>query len=119
LKTLLVRLEPIIWLLFGGGMMVTALLYPGWLFGVGLAEPLGVFSDRALGYDRALALATNPLGRLVIVLAIALPLWAAAHHVRHVQIDFGGVARDGWFGALCYGVALAGSVLAVLAVARL
>ena len=119
MKALLVRLEPIIWLLFGGGMMATALLYPGWIFSVGLAQPLGVFSDDALGYDRALALATNPIGRLVIVLAIALPLWAAAHHVRHVQIDFGGVARDGWFGALCYGVALAGSALAVVAVARL
>jgi fumarate reductase subunit D len=119
LKALLVRLEPIIWLLFGGGMMATALLYPGWIFSVGLAQPLGVFSDSALGYDRALALATNPLGRLVIVLAIALPLWAAAHHVRHVQIDFGGVARDGWFGALCYGVALAGSALSIVAVARL
>jgi len=119
LKALLVRLEPVIWILFGGGMMATALLYPGWLLAVGLAQPLRVLSDHALSYDRALALATNPLGRLVIVLAIAMPLWAAAHHVRHVQIDFGGVARDGWFGALCYATALAGSVLAVVAVARL
>jgi fumarate reductase subunit D len=119
LKSLLVRLEPVIWLLFGGGMMATALLYPGWLLGVGLMQPLGVLSDHALSYERALALASNPLGRLVIVLAIALPLWAAAHHVRHVQIDFGGVARDGWFGSLCYALALGGSVLAIVAVARL
>lgn len=119
MKSLLVRLEPVIWLLFGGGMMATALLYPGWLLAVGLAQPLGALSEHALGYERALALARNPIGRLVLVAAIALPLWAGAHHVRHVQIDFGGVARDGWFGALCYLVALSGSALAVVAVARL
>ena len=119
MKALLVRLEPLIWLLFGGGMMVTALLYPAWLLTFGLAQPLGVLSPEALTYERALSLAAHPIGRLVLVLAIALPLWAGAHHVRHVQIDFGGVARDGWFGALCYAVALAGSGLAVLAVARL
>lgn len=119
MKGLLVRLEPLIWMLFGGGMMVTALLYPAWLLTFTLAGPLDVLSPGALSYERALALASHPLGRLVLVAAIALPLWAGAHQVRHVQIDFGGVARDGWFGSLCYAVALAGSVLAVLAVARL
>lgn len=119
MRTLLVRLEPLIWVLFGLGMMVTALLYPAWLLMVGLAAPLDALSPAALSYERALALASHPLARLVLVAAVALPLWAGAHHVRHVQIDFGGVARDGWFGSLCYAVALAGSVLAVLAVARL
>lgn len=119
MRRLLLRLEPVIWVLFGGGMMVTALVFPAWLLTFGLAQPLGVLSPEALSYDRALALASHPLGRLVLALVIALPLWAGAHHVRHVQLDFGGLARDGWFGALCYGIALAGSVLAVLAVARL
>jgi fumarate reductase subunit D len=119
MKTLMLRLEPVIWVLFGTGMMVAALLYPGWLLMVGLAEPLGVLSPDALSYERALRLAAHPIGRLVLAAAIALPLWGGAHHVRHVAIDFGGIARDAWFGALCYGVALAGSVLAVLAVARL
>jgi fumarate reductase subunit D len=118
-RALLVRLEPLIWVLFGGGMMVTALAYPAWMLMFGLAQPLGVLSPDALSYERALALASHPLGRLVLVAVIALPMWAGAHHLRHVQIDFGGVARDGWFGSLCYAVALAGSVLAVLAVARL
>ena len=119
MKTLLLRLEPLVWVLFGLGMMVAALLYPGWLLMMGLAEPLGVLSPGALAYERALGLAGHPIGRLVLVAAIALPLWGGAHHVRHVAIDFGGIARDAWFGSLCYAVALAGSVLAVLAVARL
>lgn len=119
MKTLLLKLEPVIWVLFGAGMLVGGLLYPAWLLMVGLAQPLGALSPEALSYERALALASSLLGRLVLVAAIALPLWAGAHHVRHVAIDFGGVARDGWFGALCYAVALAGSVLAVMAVVRL
>lgn len=119
MKTLLLRLEPLVWALFGAGMMVAALAYPGWLLMVGLAEPLGVLSADALSYERALRLATHPIGRLVLVLVIALPLWAGAHHVRHVAIDFGAIAHDAWFGSFCYAVALAGSVLAVLAVVRL
>jgi fumarate reductase subunit D len=119
MKTLLLRLEPLIWPLFGAGMMVAALAYPGWLLVVGLAGPLDVLSPGALSYERALGLAAHPIGRLVLVVVIALPLWAGAHHVRHVAIDFGGIARDVWFASLCYAVALAGSVLAVLAVVRL
>jgi fumarate reductase subunit D len=118
-KALLVRLEPAIWALFGGGMLVSALFYPALLLVLTLAAPLGVLSPEALAYERALALAAHPIGRLVIAAVIALPLWAAAHQVRHLAIDLGGVARDGWFGSLCYAAALAGSVLAVLAVIRL
>jgi len=118
-KKLMLKLEPIIWGLFGAGMMVGALLYPAWLLVVGLAAPLGVVSPHALSYERMLGLAQNPIGRLVFLVAIALPLWAGAHQIRHLQIDLGGIARDAWFGALCYGVALVGSVLAVLAVVRL
>jgi fumarate reductase subunit D len=56
---------------------------------------------------------------VILAAAIAFPLWGGAHHVRHLAIDLGGIARDAWFGALCYALALAGSVLAVVAVARL
>jgi fumarate reductase subunit D len=118
-KALLLRLEPAVWALFGGGMMVAALFYPALLLVLTLAAPLGVLSPEALGYERALALASHPIGRVAIAGVVALPLWAGAHHVRHVAIDFGGIARDGWFGSLCYALALAGSVLAVLAVIRL
>ncbi len=119
MKALLVRLEPVIWMLFGGGMMVTALFYPALLLMLGLAGPLGALPPDALSFERALSLASHPIGRVLLAAVIALPLWAAAHQVRHVAIDFGGVARDGWFGSLCYALALAGSVLAVLAVIRL
>lgn len=119
MRTLMLKLEPIIWGLFGAGMMVGALLFPAFLLVVGLAGPLGVLSDGALAYDRLHALFGNPLVRLVLVVGIALPLWAGAHHLRHLAIDFGGIGRDALVGSLCYAVALAGTVLAVIAVTRL
>ena len=115
----MLKLEPIIWGLFGAGMLVGGLLYPAFLLVVTLAQPLDVLSADALSFERAHGLASHPLGRVVLAAAIALPLWAGAHHVRHLAIDLGGIARDAWFGALCYALALAGSVLAVMAVARL
>jgi succinate dehydrogenase subunit D len=118
-KALLVRLEPVIWILFGGGMFVSALFYPALLLMFGLAAPLNALPPDALSFERALALAAHPIGRVLLAALIALPLWAAAHQVRHLAIDFGGLARDGWFGSLCYALALGGSVLAVLAVIRL
>lgn len=119
MKTLLLKIEPIVWGLFGAGMMVVAFLMPGWLLVVGLAGPMDVLSANALSYERMLGLFGHPLGRLIGAVAVALPLWAGAHHIRHLAIDFGGIARDGWFGPLCYAVALAGSVLGVLAVLAL
>lgn len=112
----MLKLEPVIWGLFGAGMMAVALLFPAYLLVVGLAAPMGVLSADALSYERVLSLVTHPLGRLVAVALVALPLWAGAHHVRHVAIDFGGIAHDGWFGPLCYALAAAGSVAAILVV---
>jgi fumarate reductase subunit D len=118
-KTLLLRLEPLIWMLFGAGMMAGAFLFPAWILVVGLAVPLGIAPAEALAYDRAFALASSLPGRALLAAAIALPLWGGAHHLRHLAIDFGGLARDAWAGALFYGIALGGSLLAVVAVARL
>lgn len=119
MKQLMLRLEPLVWVLFGGGMTVAALLFPGWLLMVGLAVPLGIAPESALAYERALAIAASPVGRVLLVLMIALPLWGGAHHLRHVWIDFGGLRSDAWVGSLLYVLALAGSILAIVAVARL
>jgi fumarate reductase subunit D len=118
-KTLMLKLEPVIWLLFSGGMMVGGLLFPAFILVLGLAVPLGIAPEGALAYERAYALASHPLGRLVLVAAIALPLWGGAHHLRHLWIDFGGLRSDGLVGPLLYAIALVGSVLAILAVVNL
>ena len=115
MKALMLKLEPIIWLLFGGGMMVGGFVLPAWIATVGL----GLAGDEALAYDRMHALISNPIARLVALAAMALPLWGGAHHLRHLWLDFGGLKTDGLVGALCYGGALVGSLLAIVAVVRL
>lgn len=119
MKALLVRLEPVIWMLFGAGMMVGAFLLPAFILVVGLAGPLGWTGAEALSYQRMHGLATHPVGRLVLLAAIALPLWVGAHQLRHVWIDLGGLKTDGLVGSLLYGTALVGGLLGVVAVSRL
>jgi fumarate reductase subunit D len=118
-KTLLLRLEPVIWLLFGAGIMVGTLLLPAWLLTVGLGAPLGLLPEGALGYERAHAIASNPLGRLVLLAIVALPLWKGAHHLRALFADWLGHERDGLIGSLLYAVAAVGSLLGIYAVLTL
>lgn len=124
MKALLLKLEPIIWLMFGQGILLGTFLLTPWLLVVGLGVPLGLVPAEALSYERAHALATAsilgiPVGALVVAALIALPLWKGAHHVRSLLLDFGGEARDGVMGGLLYLVATAGTVGAILAVVRL
>jgi fumarate reductase subunit D len=118
MRRLMLVLEPVIWGLFSAGMMVGGLLLPAWALVMGVAGPLGIASG-ATSYDQFSALATHPLARLVLLAAMALPLWGGAHHLRHLWIDLGGLRSDGLVGSLCYGIALVGSLLAIVAVVRL
>jgi fumarate reductase subunit D len=119
MKHLLLRLEPLIWLLFGQGILIGTILLTGWLLVVGVAAPLGWVPEGALAFERAQRLAGNPIGRLLLLALIALPLWKGAHHLRSLSIDFGGVSRDPAVAGLLYGLALLGSGLGILAVIRL
>jgi len=86
---------------------------------------MGLVDPFALSYERAHDLATAwlfgflPIGQLVLAALLVLPLWKGAHHVRSMLIDFGGGERDGLVGSLLYGIALVGSVMAIVAVVRL
>ena len=119
MKTLLLKLEPVIWLLCGQGIMIGTMLLTGWLAVVGVGIPLGLIPAEALDYERAHALGANPIGRLVLLGLIALPLWKGAHHCRHLSLDMGGADRDTIVAPLLYGLATLGSVLAVIAVVQL
>ncbi len=119
MKKWLLELEPVIWLLFGQGIMIGTMLLTAWLAVVGIGIPLGIVPADALAYERAHGLASNLIGRLVLLALIALPMWKGAHHVRHLSLDMGGLERDTVVAPLLYGTALIGSLLAVVAVVRL
>jgi len=119
MKELLLRLEPVIWLLFGQGIMIGTMLLTAWLAVVGVGIPLGIVSADALTYERAFSLGSTLIGRLVLFALVALPLWKGAHHMRHASLDLGGLERDPIVAPLLYGVAALGSLLALVAVIRL
>jgi fumarate reductase subunit D len=119
MKHLLLKLEPIIWLLFGQGILIGTILLTGWLLVVGVGVPLGIFPADALAFERAHSLGANLIGRLVLAALIVLPLWKGAHHIRSLSIDFGGANRDTAVATLVYGVASVGSLLGLVAVVRL
>ena len=115
----LLKLEPLIWFLFGQGIMIGSMLMTGWLLIVCVLAPLGMIPPEALGYERAHALAAHPIGRFVLLGILALPLWKGAHHVRHFFIDRGYAAHDGLIGGTAYLFATVGSIAALVAVIRL
>ncbi len=119
MKHPLLKLEPLIWLLFGQGILLGTILLTGWVLVVGLAIPLNFVSPEALSYERAHMLGAHIIGRLVLLGLIVLPMWKGAHHIRHIFIDFGGADRDAIVAPLLYLIATAGSLLGVLAVFRI
>lgn len=125
MRAFLLKIEPLIWLMFGQGILIGTMLLTGWVLVVGLLIPMGMVDASALSYDRAYALATAslfgviPVGKLVLAALLVLPLWKGAHHVRSLHVDFGGAERDGLVGTLLYGIALVGSIVGILAVVGL
>lgn len=119
MKTFLLKIEPVIWLLFGQGILIGTILLTGWVLVVGLLLPMGIVDAEALGYERAHMLGSNILGKLFLAALLVLPLWKGAHHVRSISVDLGGGDRDALVGGLVYLVATVGSVIAILAVVRL
>ena len=119
MKHFLLKVEPVIWLLFGQGIMIGTMLLTGWILVVGLLIPMGFVDASALGYDRAHMLGSNLIGKLVLAALLVLPLWKGAHHVRSISVDFGGGDRDALVGGVLYLLATIGSIVGILAVVRL
>ena len=125
MRALLLKLEPIIWLMFGQGILLGTMLLTGWILVVGILIPMGIVDASALEYARAHRLATAslfgiiPVGQLILAALLVLPLWKGAHHVRSLLIDFGGAERDGVVGGGLYLVAIIGSVMGIMAVVGL
>jgi fumarate reductase subunit D len=117
MKHLLLKLEPVIWLLFGQGIMLGTLLLTGWVLVVGVLAPLGIAP--LIDYKDAHELGATLIGRFLLAGLIILPLWKGAHHMRHTFIDMGGADRDAVVAPILYLIALAGSVAGVVAVVQL
>lgn len=99
--------EPLFWSLFSAGGVVAALLAPVLIIVTGFLAPAGLVT-----FDRLEAIFTNPLGRLVLFGVAFLIFFHWAHRFRHTLVDLG-LERFGMpIAAVCYLLALAGTIWA-------
>jgi fumarate reductase subunit D len=105
------RLTPLLWLLFSAGGTVAALLFPVHLFITGLAVPLGWIEPPR--HEAVYALLRHPLTRLYVLVLVSLPLFHWAHRFRYTLYDGLQLKHlTTLVAVLCYGTALAGTVMA-------
>jgi fumarate reductase subunit D len=107
--------KPMLWLPFAGGGLVAALIIPVLILITGVLVPLGVLHLR---YETIAAFAHNPIGKLIVLGAVALPAWHAAHRLRMTAHDLG-LGGGTAIRAACYGtawlliLAAAGTLIAI------
>jgi fumarate reductase subunit D len=103
--------EGFFWTLFSGGGMFAALLIPVHLFVFGLAFPLGWIEPPS--YSKLETLIAHPLTRIYLFALCSLSLFHWAHRFRYTLYDGLQIKHlNEVIFVLCYGGALAGTVIA-------
>jgi len=111
--------QPVFWLAFGAGGMLSALIGAMLVFVTGFVLPLGLGVDpAAFGYDRLLAFERNWAGAGFTFVVIALFLWHGVHRIFHSLHDLGVHARTA-SALACYGIAAMGTLAAAFLLLRL
>ena len=106
-------IAPVFWLLFGAGGMLAALFGPALILLTGIMIPHGWGVPEGLGsYANALAFARNLVGKLILLVVIALFFWHAAERLFLTLHDMrvGPVQLLRW---ITYGSAALASALVV------
>jgi fumarate reductase subunit D len=112
------QIEPLLWLLFSAGGVLSALLMPSLVLLFGLAFPLHWLHQPA--YVRLLGVLRHPLTRLALVALCTLSLFHWAHRFRYTLYDGLQIKHlNEIVNTLCYGGAIAGSLAAVYLLVRL
>ena len=103
--------EPLLWLLFSAGGVLSAMLMPILLLLLGIAVPLHWMA--APTYERMAAILSNPLSRLALLALCVLSLFHWAHRFRHTLYDGLQIKHlNEVIALISYGLAIAGSVVA-------
>jgi fumarate reductase subunit D len=110
--------EPFLWLVFSAGGVLSAMLMPVLLLLFGIVFPLHWMTPPT--YEHLLVVLGNPLTRLAVVGLAVLSLFHWAHRFRHTLYDGLQIKHLNEVIALVsYGVAVVGSLAAVLIVLRI
>jgi fumarate reductase subunit D len=110
--------EPILWMLFSAGGVLSALLLPVLLFLFGIAFPLGWVA--APSQERLLMLMSHPIARLGGFILCLLSLFHWAHRFRYTLYDGLQIKHlHATINTVCYGAAIAGSMWAAYVLWRI
>jgi fumarate reductase subunit D len=103
--------EPLLWMLFSAGGVLSGMLMPALLLMLGLAFPLGWVA--APSYEGISSLLANPLVCLVLLALCTLSLFHWAHRFRHTLYDGLQIKHlNEVIAVLSYGAAVVGSAAA-------
>ena len=107
--------EPIWWSLFSAGGMVAAMIFPVLIIITGILIPIGLAGDNPLNYERIhTAVAHNNYVKLIFFIVISLPLFHWAHRFRFTLVDVGLKSISTLISILCYGGAIAGTIISAI-----
>jgi fumarate reductase subunit D len=103
--------EPLLWMLFSAGGVMSGMLMPALLFLFGIAFPLGWLP--APTHESMAAVLANPIAALTLFALCALSLFHWAHRFRHTLYDGLQIKHlEEVIATICYGGAIVGSVVA-------
>jgi len=106
--------EPIWWSLFSAGGMVAAMVLPILIIITGILVPFGLAGDDPLNFERIHTAVSHPLIKLVFFAVISLPFFHWAHRFYFTLVDVGLKSVSTFIAILCYGGAIAGTIVAVV-----
>ena len=103
--------EPVLWLLFSAGGVVSALMLPVLVLLLGIAVPLGWLDPP--NYEHLSAVVRHPITRLALFGICVLSLVHAAHRFRFTLYDGLQIKHlNEMINTLCYGGAVVGTAWA-------
>ena len=109
--------EPVLWLLFSAGGMISAMVFPMLLIITGAILPFELAGE--VTFERIHNAVKNPVVKLVHFIVIALPFFHWAHRFRFTLIDIGLKPISLLVSLLCYGGAITGTIVAAFILWRI
>jgi len=106
--------EPIWWSLFSAGGMIAAMMFPILIIITGILVPFGLVGDDPLNFERIRDAVSQPLIKLILFTIISLPLFHWAHRFRFTLVDVGLKSVSTLISILCYGGAIAGTIVSAV-----
>jgi fumarate reductase subunit D len=107
--------EPLVWAPFFAGAGLSALLMPVLII-ITILASYGVIPSFDLRGSNLLGLVNHWYVRVVLFILISLSLFHALHRIRFILVDLGLKAAHSMIAALCYGLAIMGTLVALLVV---